>query len=936
MSELLYRLGQFSARRAWVVIASWFIILGLSVGAALSAGGTFSSAMTIDGTPAQQTIDKLQKSFPSASRGMGQVIFHKTDGTKFSAEELSLIADALIEAKSLPGVSDVVNPFTTQEMLDDKREQAATAPAEIQKARADVAKGEADLIAGQEKLDDGAEQISKGWAELNDAKAQIKSAKAELEDGQTALDEGAAQLAIAEENEPQLLAAKPHAEQVLASEIIFGDETAISQAQSALDEINAGLASIAAARAELAAGQARLDAGWAEVRASESKIESGRLALIAAEADLEAGQEKLDAGAVELADGKEKLAAAEKLLEPANQLIAATSEFRVVSVDGQTAIATVLFDKPMSEVDPAQRTAVVNALLAVQTETLAAEVSQEMLRSIDGLLGVGEVVGLVIAAVVLFVMLGTLVGSGLPVLSALMGVGISATITLALAAVVEFTSTTPLLGVMLGLAVGIDYSLFILNRHRRQLKLGMKLSDSIALANGTSGNSVTFAGLTVIIALAALNLTGIGFLGLMGTMGAMAIAISVFMAVTFTPALMAKLGMRLLNKRERKALASMDDHIEPERISTKPVFATRHPWVTVLATIALLGIIAIPTASLRLGLPDGSSEPLDSAGYKSYMLTKNAFGEGVNGSLIVVVQRETAIAESEELNFQAAAATEIMKVENVVAAVPSGFSDDRTMALFQVIPAEGPNAVSTPEVVYDVRDLNTKFESELNSTIEVTGIAAVNIDVSQKLGEALPLYLGTVLGLSLLLMILVFRSIAVPVIATVGFLLTVFATLGATVAVFQWGWFSALFDIHDPAPILSFLPTILIGILFGLAMDYQLFLASGMREAFVHGKSAKDAINHGIHLSRAVVVAAAIIMVAVFGGFIFSHTTMIRPMGFGLAAGVLVDAFVVRLMLVPAVLTLLGDKAWWLPRWLDRLLPDVDVEGAKLERSHGD
>ncbi|MEY4423072.1 MAG: hypothetical protein RLZZ258_175, partial [Actinomycetota bacterium] len=360
-----------------------------------------------------------------------------------------------------------------------------------------------------------------------------------------------------------------------------------------------------------------------------------------------------------------------------------------------------------------------------------------------------------------------------------------------------------------------------------------------------------------------------------------------------------------------------------------------HPWVTVLATIALLGIIAIPTASLRLGLPDGSSEPLDSAGYKSYMLTKNAFGEGVNGSLIVVVQRETTIAESEELNFQAAAATEIMKVENVVAAVPSGFSDDRTMALFQVIPAEGPNAVSTPEVVYDVRDLNAKFESELNSTIEVTGIAAVNIDVSQKLGEALPLYLGTVLGLSLLLMILVFRSIAVPVIATVGFLLTVFATLGATVAVFQWGWLSALFDIHDPAPILSFLPTILIGILFGLAMDYQLFLASGMREAFVHGKSAKDAINHGIHLSRAVVVAAAIIMVAVFGGFIFSHTTMIRPMGFGLAAGVLVDAFVVRLMLVPAVLTLLGDKAWWLPKWLDRLLPDVDVEGAKLERSHG-
>jgi RND superfamily putative drug exporter len=239
--------------------------------------------------------------------------------------------------------------------------------------------------------------------------------------------------------------------------------------------------------------------------------------------------------------------------------------------------------------------------------------------------------------------------------------------------------------------------------------------------------------------------------------------------------------------------------------------------------------------------------------------------------------------------------------------------------------------VSTEQVVKDIRALDEVFAADDGSRIEVTGMAAINIDVSKKLGDALPIYLLTVIGLSLLLMMLVFRSIAVPVLASLGFLLTVFATLGATVAVFQWGWLSQLFDIHDPAPILSFLPTILIGILFGLAMDYQLFLASGMREAFVHGRTAKDSVNFGIHLSRSVVVAAAIIMISVFGGFIFSHTTMIRPVGFGLAVGVLIDAFVVRLMLVPAALTLLGDKAWWLPKWLDRLLPDVDVEGAKLE-----
>jgi RND superfamily putative drug exporter len=484
---------------------------------------------------------------------------------------------------------------------------------------------------------------------------------------------------------------------------------------------------------------------------------------------------------------------------------------------------------------------------------------------------------------------------------------------------------------MLGLAVGIDYALFILNRHRRQLKTGMAVRDSIALANGTSGNSVVFAGLTVMIALAALNLTGIGFLGVMGTMGAMAIVFSVLIAVTLTPALLSRIGMRVLSRKERSVLSASGSNSAASAVSTKPVFATRHPWITVVATILVLGIAAIPFGSIRLGLPDGSSEPIESAGYQSYKLTEEAFGEGVNGALVVVVDAPKAVSEDSEVEFQATIADAIMSVDNVQAAVPGGFSEDRTSMVFRVIPTEGPNAVSTATVVTDLRALDAEAVDSLDAHIEVTGIAAVNIDVSKKLGEALPLYLMTVIGLSLILMVLVFRSIAVPVVASLGFLLTVFATLGATVAVFQWGWLGQLFDIHDPAPILSFLPTILIGILFGLAMDYQLFLASGMREAFVHGKTAKESINFGIHLSRAVVVAAAIIMISVFGGFIFSHTTMIRPVGFGLAVGVLVDAFIVRLLLVPATLTLLGNAAWWIPKWLDRILPDVDVEGSKLE-----
>ena len=905
MSELLYRLGKFSARRAWTVIIAWIMALGLSVGIALSAGGTFTSAMTIDGLPAQATIEKLQTSFPDASRGVGQIIVHTTDGSEFTEADMSAVAEALATVAALDGVSETIDPFVTQKELDTQRADAAAAPDKLADAQA--------------KIDDGQKKVTDGLAELDAAVADIEKGKTELARAQSELNAGKAELetttASLNDNRDQLEAA------IAQMEMGGAPDAQIDPYRAQLAQVLAGLEQVAAGEAELADAQDQIDTGWWNITVGEREIAEGRIELADAQTELAEGQAEIDEA---LAD-----------LKPGQTLLAATESFRVVSEDNGTAIITVLFDEPISEVPTEQRTAVVEAITAIASDRLGVEVSQDLLRSLDSLLGAGEIVGIVIAGIVLFVMLGTFTAAGLPVIAALIGVGISATITMALAAVIEFTSTTPILGVMLGLAVGIDYALFILNRHRRQLKQGMTVADSIALANGTSGNSVMFAGLTVIIALAALNLTGIGFLGIMGTMGAMAIAFSVLIAVTFTPAVISKLGMRILSRKERAALAARTEAHEtlaPTR--TSAVLATRHPWLTVLATITALIIVALPATSMRLGLPDGSSEPLDSAGYKSYALTKEAFGEGVNGALIVVAETPTATSVDDELVHQAAIADKLMTIDNVDAAIPTGFSDDRTSLVFRVLPSEGPNAVSTAEVVADVRALNSVMQSELDTSIEVTGIAAINIDVSQKLGDALPFYLLVVIGLSFLLMVLVFRSIAVPVIASLGFLLTVFATLGAVTAVFQWGWFGQLFDIHDPGPILSFLPTILVGILFGLAMDYQLFLASGMREAYIHGKPAKEAISYGIHLSRSVVVAAAIIMVSVFGGFIFSHTTMIRPMGFGLAAGVLIDAFIVRLLLVPATLSLLGDKAWWIPRWLDKVLPDVDVEGAKLERSH--
>jgi putative drug exporter of the RND superfamily len=820
MAELLYRLGQFSAKRAWLIVVSWVLILASMGGLAIAANAKLSTSLSIAGIESQLVIDQLKKSFPDASRGSGQVVFHATDGVAFTQAEKDAISAVLAEVNKLPSVADTLNPFETQESLDASRQE-----------------------------------IADGYAEIEVAKEQLAQAQA-------AIDEGLAGL---------------------------------EQAQGLMPA-----AQLEYMRAELAAGQAKIDEGLAEIAENLPKLELGE------------------------------------------QLLAAAENFGTVSDDGQTALAAIYFDGPLSQIEKPEITAATDLIANADLGSVEVEVSQDLSQSLGGILGIGEAIGLMIAAVVLFVMLGTFIGAGLPVLSAILGVGISAAITLSLASVIEMTSTTPILGVMLGLAVGIDYSLFVLNRHRRQLKTGMDLRESIALANGTSGNAVLFAGLTVVIALVALNLTGVGFLGMMGSMGAIAILISVAAALTFTPALLSLVGMRILSKKERAAVAAtkpvhsaeeLHDAVEA-KTSTKSVWAAKHPWLALLFAGVILATVALPSSSMRLGLPDGGSEPEDSTAYRAYTLTTDAFGEGANGQIISVVAIESALDETAELELQAAIVGDLMALDNISAVVPGGVSDDGKTMIFSVVPSEGPSTEETENLVRDIRALESEFAESYDATLGVTGITATNIDISQKLNDALPIYLGTVLLLSILLMTLVFRSIAVPIIASVGFLLTVFATLGAVVAVHQWGWLGFLFDIHNPGPILSFLPTMLIGILFGLAMDYQLFLVSGMREAYVHGKSAREAIDQGIHLGRAVVVAAAIIMITVFGGFAFSHVTSVRPIGFGLAIGVLIDAFLVRLILVPAVMSLLGDKAWWIPKWLDRVMPDVDVEGAKLERSH--
>ena len=875
MANLLFRLGTFSAKRAWAVIIAWLLILGTAVGLMAGFSGKLSSSMSIDGIPSQDVIDRLADSFPEAARGQGQVVFHKED-SPFTQAEIDVITAALEETANLSGVASVLNPF---EVAD-----------EIASQRAELADGEAEIENAKQEIADGKVAIADGLAEIATNQKTIDDQRAELETQKTSL-------------------------------------------EASLLEIEAGLAQMQAAGAP-AAMQAELLGSQAIVQGGLEQIRQGEIQLNLAQEQLDAGLEELTQSQLDLEAGELELQDAIADLEVGKRLVPVTENFGTVSSNGLTAVAAVQFTLPVNAVESATTESIVELLTELRSDTIAVEFSQSLTTDFGELLGVGEIVGLVIAAIVLFVMLGSLIAAGLPVISAVLGVGISASITMALSGTVEMTSTTPILGLMLGLAVGIDYSLFLLNRHRKQLKTGMELRYSIGLATGTSGNAVTFAGLTVIIALAALNLTGIGFLGLMGTMGAVAIALAVLIALTFTPALMGVVGMKVLNKKERAALESEEARHEAEepKNALKPVFATRHPVVAVLAVGLLLGVAAIPASEMRLGLPDGSSEPLDSMTYRAFSLISENFGAGANGQISTVVTMPEAIPEDELLALQADLAEKFFELDNVMAALPAAVSEDQETILFQVIPLLGPASEETEQLVFDIRGLEEEIRSEFDAQLGVTGITATNIDVSDKLAEALPLYLGTVLLLSLILLILVFRSILVPLLASAGFLLTVFATFGAVVAVYQWGWLGFLFGVHDPWPILNFLPTILIGILFGLAMDYQLFLASGIREAYVHGKSPKDAINYGIHLSRAVVVAAALIMITVFGGFAFNHLALVRPIGFGLAMGVLIDAFLVRLILVPAVMSLLGKSAWWLPKWLDKILPNVDVEGSSLER----
>ncbi|WP_062290241.1 MMPL family transporter [Demequina phytophila] len=688
-------------------------------------------------------------------------------------------------------------------------------------------------------------------------------------------------------------------------------------------ELDAQREQVARGREEIAAARADIESGLAQ-------IESQRQALADA-GTLEQAVDTLDAQQDELESALDQLDAQDTSLGNAVALMALADGAEQISEDGATAMAAVQFSEAATTISEELKEAVKDSLAEHPIDGVEVIPAGEISGEMPSIVGPGEIGGLLVAAVVLVVMLGTITAAGLPLIVALLGVAVGLMVSLSLSSVLDMMTLTPILGLMLGVAVGIDYALFIINRHRKQLRGGMKVDESIGLANGTSGNAVLFAGATVVTALLALNLVGISFLGAMGTVGAICVAVAIAMAVTLTPALMGLAGARLTPKSKATRTARSADRAgRGGRGAAAKVMSTRRAVLTIVGAVATLVVIAIPALDMRMGLNTSAGEPAGSDGYRAYTITRDEFGPGFNSPLVTVADMGDVVADDALLAEQVRVGTALKELANVRAVVPMGASEDGTLLAFQLIPTEGPTAVSTEALVVEIRDLKLAGVD----TFGVAGNASGNIDISDKVASALPIYLAVVVGFSLLILLVVFRSVLVPLTATLGFILSLVAMFGGLTAVFQWGWLADLFGINEPGPVLTFIPIVAVGVLFGLAMDYQLFLVSGMREAHVHGAPAREAVATGLRAGRSVVVAAALIMVSVFSGFIFAESALVKSVGFALAFGVLLDAFVVRLLLIPAIMHLLGSAAWWLPAWLDRILPDVDVEGAALEREH--
>ncbi|MGW0041668.1 MMPL family transporter [Rhodococcus sp. NPDC003348] len=674
--------------------------------------------------------------------------------------------------------------------------------------------------------------------------------------------------------------------------------------------------------------QAAMDATLAKVRAIDLVDPAAK--VDPATASPEAAQGALvnpvvaDAGLTEMTKAQ-----AEQTGKPLDQAAADAQALSPLSPDRTVGYVEVPFSGDFKDVTTELTDQIDVAAQAARDAGLTVKVSGTAAATQEAPGGSAELIGLAVAAVVLMLTFGSLVAAGLPLIAAIIGVGIgSLGITIA-TGFTELGSMTPTLAVMIGLAVAIDYSLFIVSRFKHEVSVTGNREEAAGRAVGTAGSAVVFAGLTVIIALVALRVVGIKFLSDMGMAAAFAVFVAVLVALTFLPAFLGLLGRRAFAGRIPfvKAPDAEAEDAAPGPATRYAGWVARKPLIPLIAGIAVLGALALPATGLKLALPSESTGDPATSSRQAYDLVSDAFGPGRNSPLVVVVDAKDATVPAAE------AFGEVVKTisaqDDVVNAQIVAMNPAGDTAQILVTPGSAPTDQKTVDLMQSIRDGEGALHEQIGVNYGVTGQTALETDVSDRLQGALVPYLIIVVGLAFILLMLVFRSILVPLTAALGFLLSVAATFGATVAIFQEGWGGL---IANPQPLVSFMPIFLIGVVFGLAMDYQVFLVTRMREEYVHGASAKKAMTIGFSHGARVVAAAALIMISVFGAFILEDNAFIKSIGFALASAVFFDAFIVRMVIIPAVMALLGDKAWWLPKWLDKILPNVDIEGEKLRR----
>ena len=591
-----------------------------------------------------------------------------------------------------------------------------------------------------------------------------------------------------------------------------------------------------------------------------------------------------------------------------------------VSEDDSAAQIQVQFDRELTDVTAADRDDLVASGDALVDAGYTVAFGGDIFTNTGPQLSITEVIGVIVAFVVLLLMFRSLRAAVMPIISALLGVLVTTALIIVGTGFMAISSTAPLLALMIGLAVGIDYALFIVSRHRELLAEGVEPDESAARSVATAGSAVVFAGATVVIALLGLAIARIPFLTIMGTAAALAVVVAVAVALTVLPALLGRAGDRLVPDA---------DH-PPGSFSRRWVaVTTRFPLIAIVLVVVGLAIATVPVKDLQLALPDNGAAPEGSTQRTAFDLVESDFGPGYNGPLLVSLD---VIATTDPVGVVDAIADDLREMPGVAAiglATPNATGDT---GIIQVIPTTAPSSPETGDLVRDIRDREAEWSAEYDVDAAVTGLTAGGIDVSDRLQDALLPFGLVVVGLSVLLLSIVFRSLVVPLKATLGFLLSTGASFGAVVAVFQWGWLMDLIHLEQTGPLISFLPILLMAMLFGLSMDYEVFLMARMKEEYVRSGDAHRAISDGFVGSSRVVTAAAVIMLAVFAAFVPEGDPNIKPIAFALAVGVFVDAFLIRMLFAPAVMELFGRSAWVLPAGLDRLLPHVDVEGEGLHR----